>query len=791
MKEKSEESIGANFRSEIQAGFPKASDIVPNKYVNLYDLIDRKQWKKSDSKKRQSLIDKAISENQSQYDRVIKDYEELLNGDPDESTHDESASIEKLIQKYRHNIQLRLNHTHYYGGRLEALNALKEQSTTGTHDYFVKYRRQQNMTPEDAERILRSYQRRLSDLRSGKSIYVPSLDMPILSVGDEDIKTGKLKDVTKFNGLYLAATGMVHSRDLSYQDGMILIPREQWPFETEENQNAYLEWNNNKRDWKDRSGVKFTYRGKEFVCVGTPDFSVVPPSYIEEALTDLTSLTGTPKSIVNPEVAVKVEEPNFREKIEGFAQRYNELSYDEGEVEDLFGEAKDLAEQKFSDQKLEHLIMFTNWFDSSLESYDYLLWLNREVGPIDSEEYHNQLMDFSAQRDVQSARPCAKSRLLEYQGLLGMDELLDSLNGGNTLRLSSEDGAVYLVRQAQSDICRQMYEVINEKTGESFPVVGHHSIARVALLNIGAKEFKDVNAKSSKNDDCVSSSAQPNKPQVTETAKILPIKNWSNRKLGLSNASFAACDHDNKEIIAAIALANLKKGEAILIGDDKMVISTITDKTISLTNHDTGVQAVYRVGTSKFIGLLSEVANEISSLQLGKNNPGIEIALERDSYIDRRPDGEYHLSCGGEYGASSRCERREVKSGSEQKAAVTPIVNQLDRKEGHRRSKQDAIVHAVVEQSASQPDQRTVLFRMKEEGTLNDAICGLTETEKGKHKWFLITLSGNFHELSRGQTQQLCERIREGAERELLFDSGIGSSREQDCPKLMGSLNHG
>ena len=85
---------------------------------------------------------------------------------------------------------------------------------------------------------------------------------------------------------------------------------------------------------------------------------------------------------------------------------------------------------------------------------------------------------------------------------------------------------------------------------------------------------------------------------------------------------------------------------------------------------------------------------------------------------------------------------------------------------------QGLLVERIAQNAALHTDKDTAIFRMKEEGgNLDGSVCGVTVSARGDQKWFLVTHKGGFYELSPKQTGELVQRIKAGAERELIFDS--------------------
>tara|TARA_B100000446_G_scaffold186076_1_gene211485 strand:- start:6041 stop:6907 length:867 start_codon:yes stop_codon:yes gene_type:complete len=238
------------------------------------------------------------------------------------------------------------------------------------------------------------------------------------------------------------------------------------------------------------------------------------------------------------------------------------------------------------------------------------------------------------------------------------------------------------------------------------------------------------------------------------------------RMLGLESVSFAACDQDNVEVMAAIALSNFKEGESLYIRGKKVNVNLINDQLISLSEEGVEGSITYGVGTSKFFELLKNVAGEIVSIQGGEANTGLMQALNRDSAIAVDDDGVFYLR-------DASLAMKNL-SNFDKRPENFPILKR-------QHPTQEDVIREVEEASLSSNNQRTVLFRMKEDGgSLDGSVCGLTECDKGHHRWFLITQVGTFHKLSVAQTKQLCDRVLGGAKRELVFDSSHKTHHESN-----------
>lgn len=750
--EKNSESIDL-----IRSSYPHPSNVRYRPNPDVTDYIDRKLWRRAKVEKQHAMVGLAISEVLALKNNAYKKYQALWeNRDSAVSENDVrlGGSVESA---YRQSLDLSYNHLIAYGGRLAYLEFLKEKlgspKSLEYPDFDIDY--QDNF--DSFHERLHAYKNVLESFDSSSAIHVPSLNLPELSV--EESGTGKLKDIVAWKGLSIASSGMLYSKDVSHQKGIALIPREQWPFGVSDRAMIRNEWTNHKREWGDCTGEAYSYRGKEYVCIGTPNIYLAPRNYYENAVSTLNSQLEKEPIEQTQSIERSTDEIDFKKSVLEFSLRSNEKRERNDGVLDLFSEQLTPVERTFEDLSFQEWLEYARWFHASNDRYNYLLWLENEYGPFHDEAYTKALID--ASNEVKDSRACAKQRILIHQGLSQSDELIELLSTGSVIQATNRSGASFIVKRTCPELCAQMYEVTCTNSSRSFPVIGTHAIARVVLLETGAEEIAELSNTQPK--DPEASSCDVDKSLDVELERIgeQEVKTHSARKLGLEAVSFAACDPDNIEIIAALALSNFKEGERLLIDANETRVSNITDDCICLTRGAANEKVTYSVGTSKFFELLKEVAGEIRAIQGGAENLGLVRALNRDSGISVTKDGLFYLSDALEV-ATDPLETPpcSVESSSELQAPKRKIMTQGD------------VVRQVEELSLINKSQRTVLFRIEEvDGNLDGSVCGLTENGAGSHKWFLITQKGTFHELSKVQTKQLCDRIVGGAKRELIFDS--------------------
>tara|TARA_B100000446_G_C10548218_1_gene339239 strand:- start:43 stop:1518 length:1476 start_codon:yes stop_codon:yes gene_type:complete len=474
-----------NSIDHIRSNYPNPKEVILKAIPDVADYIDRKEWRRAKIDKKMSLLVSASSEIQKLRNSAYTRYEELWeNGASSISDHDVGLSG-NVESAYESSLDLALSHLVVHGGRLAYLEFLRQNlGSKKTQDYpdfvlDVDYRL------DDLRDKLRGYENVVSEFYEAGAIHISTLDMPELSV--EESGSGRLKDIVTWEGMKIASGGMLHSKEVSYQNGILIIPREEWPFGISDITTIRNEWRDRKREWGDNTGGAYLYRGKEYVCVGSPKIFVAPRSYYENAVTTLSQkIEGLP-TLSTQSQEVNTSEIDFKEAVLEFSKR-NQSSEQRKEKElDLFVSQSEEESTSFDDLSFEDWLQYSNWFHSNMDRYNYLIWLEREYGPFQNDMYNKALID--ASEGVKETIDDAKERVLSHQGLSKGKELLEQLSMGSVVKVSGKEGSIYLIKRIRTDLCSQMYEVECTRSSTIIPIVGSHAIARVVFLDIEADQM--------------------------------------------------------------------------------------------------------------------------------------------------------------------------------------------------------------------------------------------------------------------------------------------------------------
>ena len=365
---------------------------------------------------------------------------------------------------------------------------------------------------------------------------------------------------------------------------------------------------------------------------------------------------------------------------------------------------------------------------------------------------------------VEEERSSAKDLLTKHRGLSNLDSLLDIVREGSPAKVVDSSGQEYIVKKMEAKDRMGCYSLISSNENLDIILYGDTALGQVVFKIIpGASVSRSLN--SSARTVALTEQVERAKPHLLE------LKH-PDRKLGLSKVNFSACGSNNTEVMAAIALSNLKKGEKFELDGDLVEVKAITQKSVTLSGIKDGKKSLYNVATPKLLRLIKDVSGEIAKVERGGMNPGLVQALCRDICITSSADGRLSLK-----GVGFAAENCDVKAQTDNESMSSDLdaeatTNLESKNDSNQAARQQAVIESVIQKSSALTGTRTVLFRMLESGgSLNGAICGLTDTGKTSPHWFLITRGGSFHLLTQAQTKQLCDRIVQGAQRELIFDS--------------------
>lgn len=735
------------------SGYPHPKDVISRPLPDVADHIDRKKWRRAKKEVKVNMLTSAISEIRTLRDLAYNSYKEEWES-RDSSVRDIAFDVEGTKSaENQGNLDLKLNHLVVHGGRLAYLEFLERKLITGKSLDYPDNIIDVEYEVDDICKKLFRYRNAIADFDQSGAIHISTLDMPELSV--EESGSGRLKDIISWEGIILASSGMLHSKDVSFQDGIAIIPREDWPFGVSTRNSIRNEWRDHKREWGDRTGELYFYRGKEYVCVGTPKIYVAPRSYYEKSVNTLShKLEQAPDISMQPE-EMPTSDIDFRETVLEFSKKEHKSKEKKDIEPGLFDSIKVPGKQCFDDLSFDEWLKYSDWFHSNIDRYNYLIWLDREYGPFQNNNYNRALID--ASDHVKESVDSANDLILDYQGLSKGKDLVEQLSTGSVVEVIDKQGSKYFIKRILPDLSSRIYEVECAQSKKNIRILGAHAIARVVFLDIGSDQFKVLPNIQSKRDRHATPDESLSSVAKSSSLSQIFMEPRSVRRLGLETVSFAACDSDNTEVMAAIALSNFNESECLFIRGKKATISAIDNEAISLSVKGDETSIRYRVGTQKFFELLRDVSVEIVDLQDGVENDGLKISLTRDSAIAVDSRGHFYLH-------DALLSQKKISNADERPGISHSLQLQ--------QSAQDQVIKEVVEASQSGKKKRTVLFRIDEkEGSLNGSVCGLTECDKGRHRWFLITRAGEFLSLSVAQTKQLCDRIHGGVKRELVFDS--------------------
>lgn len=756
---------GSVEESLVLANYPLLPDLGVSTMVDLSDLISTKVWRRLSKAKRLVLLSEKMNGLVEDYEHYAQRYTALVEDGIHQVSDYDLDQSESPSEALNSALSLSQHHVSYSKDRLESLKRVERalkggDITSGLEDLAEK------QIPEDEARgRSNSLRRVLSKFESGDAFHVPSLSMPESSVTTAG--KGLLTDIVEFEGLSIAAGGKVYIQDLTYQSGIILLPRERWPFDTMAVDQIRSEWSNRSRPWGDETGALFKYRGKEFVCVGSPDLYIGSLDHYQNSLNNVIAqyrdLEGQYSVDETRDVVSSVVD--YKEAIMAYAKIDHEREEQEklkDSEDDLFAASPAEFQGEFEGLSLQDQLMYANWFDSHIETYDYLIWLNQNFGPFDNSEYDVALIEVAA--IIEEERSSAKDLLTRHRGLSNLDSLLDIVREGSPAKVVDSSGQEYIVKKMDAKDRMGCYSLISSNGNLDIILYGDTALGQVVFkIMSGASVSRSLN--NSVRTVAITEPVERAKPHLLE------LKH-PDRKLGLSKVNFSACGSNNTEVMAAIALSNLKKGEKFELDGDIVEVKAITQKNVTLSGLKDGEKTSYNVATPKLLRLIKDVSGEIAKVERGGQNPGLVQALCRDIFITSSEDGRLLLK-----GVDFAAENSDVKAqtdneGQSRDSEAEASTNLESMNDSNHAVQQQRVIDSVIQKSSALTGTRTVLFRMLESGgSLNGAICGLTDTGKTRPHWFLITRGGSFHLLSQAQTKQLCDRIVQGAQRELIFDS--------------------
>ncbi len=500
-----------------------------------------------------------------------------------------------------------------------------------------------------------------------------------------------------------------------------------------------------------------------------------PKAYFEQALADIQAHFPSLEEKVGVIENVNMgSRPDYRAIIDSFVKMDAEAKSSEPVLNDLFAEQPPKVATTFDELNLDDKVFYAARLETHQASFDYLLWLAEELGPIDSELYNQVLVDRAAMVVDEDSR--AKQLLAKHQGFGELEELLETLDDGEGYRLAGQEGGIYNVAPTPINTYDFAYTITDHNSGEVNTVYGHDALAVFVFQMLDVKLEEKI--------------MQDPLTRENKVEKLIPER--PNRKLGLSTASFITSEPHDTEVMAVIALANLKKGEWFALRNHLVKVETLTEKTIALRSEDDNIKVSYRVPTEKFQQLVREVGEMIAALHSGANNPGLVRALERDPCIIKSESGGLYISETGP--RPEKLVERSFVAENGQKVQPRPPSTATEggvsvKAEPQCSSvKSDQVLEHIKEMALAEEGMRTVIFKLYEsKGSLDGSVCGVTEDRDGQHNWFLLTKSGRFHSLSQHQTKELCGRINNGVKRKTIFDTQLLQRQEQQAALTMAA----
>jgi hypothetical protein len=142
-----------------------------------------------------------------------------------------------------------------------------------------------------------------------------------------------------------------------------------------------------------------------------------------------------------------------------------------------------LTTRSVEELSVDKLLMYSDWFESDAQSYNYLHWLNEEVGPITSKEYDRRL--FKSSLRVMDKVPAARAYVNEVRGHTGIDAIVEDLVNGVPCTVTTNDSE-YLITPARSNLGCIAYGIVSKKTGEEVIVYDTKAVAVIVCDELKA-----------------------------------------------------------------------------------------------------------------------------------------------------------------------------------------------------------------------------------------------------------------------------------------------------------------